>query len=124
MAVQSTPNPSQVPKRRKTIRFGGFIGKQELSILLDSGSSSTFISEYVAQGCKSQLKPCSELQFVAADGLPMVSNQYIPGFQWFIQGQSFSYDVRVLPLKCYDMILGANWLEDHSPTCIHWKRSK
>jgi hypothetical protein len=59
MAVQPTPDPSHVPKRRKTIRFRGFIGKQELSILLDSGSSGTFISESVAQGCKSQLKPCA-----------------------------------------------------------------
>ena len=52
----------------------------------------------------------------------MVSDQYLPGFQWSIQGHSFTYDARVLPLKSFDMILGADWLSDHSPTWIHWKK--
>lgn len=39
-----------------------------------------------------------------------------------MQGHTFSYDVRILPLKCYDLILGVEWLEDHSPTWIHWKK--
>lgn len=25
-------------------------------------------------------------------------------------------------MKCYDLILGADWLEDHSPTWIHWQQ--
>jgi hypothetical protein len=92
MAVKSTPNSSQVVKGRETIRFRGFIRKQELSILQDSGKSGTFINETVAQGCKSQLKPCAELQFVAADGLPMVSNHHF----WF----SVVHLGTVLLLRC------------------------
>lgn len=26
----------------------------------------------------------------------------------------------MLPLKCFDMILGNDWLEDHSPMWVHW----
>lgn len=52
----------------------------------------------------------------------MILHKMIPHLTWFMQGHSFAYDTRVLPLKCYDMILGADWLEDHSPNWIHWKK--
>ena len=120
MAVQKELS-AQPPKSRKTLRFRGFVGKQELLILLDSGSAGTFISQHVAQKFQSSLLSCDELHFTTADGCPMLSNQQIPHFQWCIQGHSFSYPTRVLPLQCFDMILGADWLAEHSPTWIDWK---
>lgn len=44
--------------------------------------------------------------------------------QWWTQGQTFTSDAKVLALKCYDLILGADWLEQHSPMWIHWKKKK
>lgn len=38
-------NTEQSGNRRQTIRLRGFIGKQEILILLDSGSVGTFVSE-------------------------------------------------------------------------------
>ena len=52
----------------------------------------------------------------------MLSDSVIPQMQWHVQGHIFAYDVRVLPLKCYDMVLGADWLEHHSPMLIHWRK--
>jgi hypothetical protein len=106
------------------MRFRGYVGKQELLILLDSGRAGTFISEEVARKFQHQLQSCEQLTFSTADGTPMTSANMIPQFQRFIQGYSFSYDTRVLPLKCFDMIIGADWLEDYSPTWIHWKKKK
>ncbi|WVZ54417.1 hypothetical protein U9M48_005213 [Paspalum notatum var. saurae] len=34
---------------------------------------------------------------------------------WYIQGHTFTSTARVLDLKCYDMILGEDWLEEVSP---------
>jgi hypothetical protein len=65
---------------------------------------------------------CQLVTFATADGSPMESAAMIPQFTWFMQGHTFKYDARVLPLKCYDVILGADWLEDHNPTWIHWKQ--
>ena len=121
MAVQH--QQSDHPKLvRKTMRFKGLVGKHELLILLDSGSAGTFVSSSMAQQFPSLVQACDSQQFSTADGTPMVSDQYLPGFQWSIQGHSFTYDARVLPLKSFDMILGADWLADHSPTWIHWKK--
>lgn len=33
----------------------------------------------------------------------------------------FSTDLKVLPLACYDVILGMDWLEEHSPMPVNWK---
>jgi len=52
----------------------------------------------------------------------MICNSIIPGLQWSSQGHSFSVDAGVLPLKCYDMILGQDWLEECSPMWVHWKK--
>jgi len=123
LSVQDLPS-EKLKKRRKTMRFKGLVGKQELLILLDSGSAGTFVSQAVAQQFQSSVQSCEELHFTTADGSPMTSAHLIPEFQWMIQGISFSYDVRVLPLQQFDMIIGADWLEDHSPTWIHWKKKQ
>jgi len=46
----------------------------------------------------------------------------IPSLKWFVQGHTFSHDTRILPLKHYDLIIDADWLEHHISTCIHWKK--
>lgn len=73
-------------------------------ILLDSGSAGTFISTKLTQSLQHQ--PCGIMQFATADGTPMVSDSMVPQLQWCVQGHSFTYDTRVIPLKSYDMILG------------------
>lgn len=59
-----------------------------------------------------------------ADGSVMNCNSQVPQLQWWVQGQTLQSIVRVLPLKCYDLILGVDWLETHSPMWVHWKRKK
>jgi hypothetical protein len=99
MSMQPQHVSSSQSVKRKTIRFKGMVGKRELLILLDYGSVGKFINEEVAQHFQSQLQPCEQLQFSTADGTPLTSDKYIPGFQWFIQGHSFTFDARVLPLS-------------------------
>jgi hypothetical protein len=45
----------------------------------------------------------------------------IPQALWFIGDIAFQSDLRVLPLSSYDMIIGMDWLEKHSPMRVHWK---
>ncbi|CAN6287651.1 unnamed protein product [Urochloa humidicola] len=108
VATQHSSQHSTTKKKRKTMRFQGMIGKQEVTILLDSGSVATFISTDLADNLKSQVQSCETLKYTTADGAPMVSDTYIPNLQWFIQGHTFTYDARVLPLRCFDMIIGAD----------------
>ncbi|KAJ1275417.1 hypothetical protein BS78_05G134100 [Paspalum vaginatum] len=70
-ALQSTP---VTLKKRKTLKFRGFIGKQEVLILLDFGSVSTFLSNKMASLIQQQSTDCEPIRYYAADGQPMVSN--------------------------------------------------
>lgn len=125
MVVSDSGNqvPSQLwSDSRQTIRFKGFIGKQEMLILLDSGSVKTFVSEQLVTTCALKVTSCSPMTFSTADGSPMQFVTMVKPLTWFMQGHTFSYDARVLPLKCYDIILGPDWLADHSPQWIHWQK--
>jgi hypothetical protein len=39
-----------------------------------------------------------------------------------VDAYEFTTDLKVLELSAYDMILGMDWLELHSPMKIHWKQ--
>jgi hypothetical protein len=40
--------------------------------------------------------------------------------EWFLQSYKFCSDLKILPLQSFDMIVGMDWLEQHSPIKIHW----
>ena len=119
MAVHPQPQPS---KRTRTLRFTCHINQQEILILLDSGSSGTFINSDLVERCNLEQHDCDSLKFMAADGSSLLSDKVIPQLQWVVQGHSFHFDARVLSFKGYDLILGADWLEEHSPMWFHWKK--
>lgn len=110
---------SVLPKRR-TMKLSGKVGKLDILILVDSGSVGTFISDILAQQLQLPITSYESAQFLAADGGPMVCNQEIQNLQWTTQGYSFTSSVGILPLRCLDMILGQDWLEECSPMWVHW----
>lgn len=82
----------------------------------------SFISDKLASKLQMPTAPCDPMKLVAADGIPMICSQKIEDLQWAIQGSTFFSSVGILPLKCFDMILGTDWLEDHSPMWVHWAK--
>jgi hypothetical protein len=80
----------------------------------------TFISSELAARIPHVLTECAPTQFMTTDGTPMTCGQKVQGMHWMCQGHTFVSDVGVLPLKCFDMILGQDWLENVSPMWIHW----
>jgi hypothetical protein len=51
-----------------------------------------------------------------------MSKQFIPDCQWYCSGVTFQTDFKLLSLDGYDLILGMDWLESHSPMSIHWAK--
>ena len=104
------------------MRLLGHVEGQEVLILVDSGSVGTFVSEQLAHKLQLSTISCPTAQFIAADGSPMACANRIPKLQWGVQGHLFVSDAGILPLKCYDMIVGEDWLEECSPMWVHWKK--
>ncbi|WVZ79457.1 hypothetical protein U9M48_027033 [Paspalum notatum var. saurae] len=106
--------------KRKTMRLQGYIGKESVLILVDSGSVGTFVSKELAARLPYAQLPCEEAQFTAADGSLMACSRRIPQLKWTTQGHTFVVNAGILPLQCYDMILGEDWLQACSPMWVHW----
>jgi hypothetical protein len=56
---------------------------------------------------------------VAGGGI-LQGDEEIPECEWNCQGFSFRTTLKVLPLQCYDVILGMQWLEQLGLMQTHW----
>nr|XP_040252089.1 uncharacterized protein LOC109754163 [Aegilops tauschii subsp. strangulata] len=94
---------------------------QGVLILVDSGSSTSFINQNLAahlSGVQELRRPC---KVKVADGGELTCSSSISGCRWSSQGLEFVTDMKVLPLGVYDAILGMDWLEKHSPMTVDWR---
>ncbi|CAO2191183.1 unnamed protein product [Urochloa humidicola] len=105
----------------RTMRFQGTIQDKEVLILIDSGSSNTFISTALADQLRGVLPLEGSLSVKVANGDKLACASHLPGGVWSVQGCSFTSDLKVLPLMHYDVIVGMDWLESFSPMKVHWK---
>jgi hypothetical protein len=115
---QSAVTGSKAPR---TVRFSGSIQGLSLKMLLDSGSSSSFISETVAaklQNISVQSSPC-RVRIAGGGILPSAAT--LLNVPWSVGQYTFTSDLRVLPLTAFDMIIVMDWLESFSPMQAHWK---
>jgi hypothetical protein len=73
----------------RTMKFDGQLGDTSIRILLDSGSTHTFISTSVAS-LSSDIQPLiPPVQVKVANGQVLTYDQYIPAAKWSIQGLEF-----------------------------------
>jgi len=105
----------------RTMKFLGSIQHQSISILVDSGSSTSFISAQLAQRLSGVTSLMNSVSVQVAGGGILSCSAVISQAVWFIGDLAFQSDLRVLPLTAYDLIIGMDWLETYSPMNIHWK---
>ncbi|CAD6202725.1 unnamed protein product [Miscanthus lutarioriparius] len=88
-------------------------------ILVDSGSSSSFISDTTVVQLKHldsvSISSCVQV----AGGGVLQSSLLLRQVQWTMGSCSFHTNFRVLPLGNFDAILGMDWLESYSPMQVH-----
>ena len=104
----------------RTMQFLGYIGGRPVSLLVDSGSSHSFLHSEIASSLSGSRKLSSPLSVRVADGSVIQCSSELPDVEWSVQGYRFHSTLRVLPLGCYDMIIGMDWLEAFSPMKVHW----
>lgn len=105
----------------KTIRFLSNVNKKEVVVLADSGSSGNFISELMASSMTGWQELPLPIKVRVANGTVLTCTHEIQNCPIWINGHCFNVNLKILPLQCYDIILGIDWLEDFSPMEVHWK---
>ena len=103
-----------------TLRLKGKIQRFEVIILVDSGSSTSFISSNLAEQLKGAEPLKKVMKVKVANGEILQGDSWFPNCQWKCQGATFGTDFKVLPLDCYDAVIGMDWLQAHSPMQVDW----
>lgn len=98
-----------------TIKVQGLQGKQKLTILIDTGCTSSFISEPLAYEMGCEVIDINPISIQIADGNRMKSNKIVPNFTWEMKGEKFSFSLRLLKLGGYHIVLGCDWLREVAP---------
>jgi hypothetical protein len=104
----------------RSVRLRGWVQGAELLMLIDSGSSHSFIDLGVGKklpGISPLPKPVT---VKVADGGTMSCTHEIVDCSWWMQGHNFKNTFKLLQLGSYDVILGMDWLERFSPMQVDW----
>lgn len=107
-------------EKSRAMKFHGKIQGIEILLLIDSGSSHTFISEQLTQHLQGVQPLSFGMEVKVADGGLLKCSNHLPQGQWSIQQCCFVSDIRILSLPYCDMIVGMDWLEAFSPMKIDW----
>lgn len=108
-AEQGTDDPTKI------VRMLGNVGGKDVIILIDSGSTHTFVSENLASKWRDWSPLATPMKVQVANGQILSCTHQIVACPVWISGHAFQLPLNILPLNCYDIILGMDWLEQHSP---------
>jgi len=104
----------------KTLKLTGTVQGHQVTILVDSGSTHTFISQSLASKLHGVTSVSTPIAVQVANGEQLLCQTEFLNMHWSVHSCAFSSTLKVLPLQHYDMILGMEWLERFSPMQIHW----
>ncbi|XP_044353860.1 uncharacterized protein [Triticum aestivum] len=90
----------------EVMQLHAWIQGKEMSLLVDSGSSSSFVDLHMATHLSGVCKLPKACRVKVADGSVLHCDSFIPQFQWSTQGHEFVTDFKLLSLGVYDAILG------------------
>ncbi|XP_039011243.1 uncharacterized protein LOC120140328 [Hibiscus syriacus] len=104
-----------------TLRIQGTIQGRPLNILIDSGSTYSFLTPQWAE-VGIQINTLHPLAITVANGQQLYSSARCNEVEWRMQGHSFIHDFRLLQLGGSDMVLGVDWMRLFSPILMDFNK--
>ncbi|XP_026384181.1 uncharacterized protein LOC113279725 [Papaver somniferum] len=93
-----------------TIRIPGFLLNKKVSVLIDTGSTTSFIDSALESSLQCHIEPTEPMLVTVANGEKTVSTGICPQLTWSMRGHQFVESLRILPLGGCDIVLGEDWL--------------
>lgn len=90
-----------------TLRIKVAVGGMEILILIDTGSTHNFLNSKTVEYLHFVTQEDKPMQVCVADGYRMIYKERCKTFEWVAQGNKFSTNMRLIPLKGCDAVLGA-----------------
>jgi hypothetical protein len=98
-----------------TLKFIGSIQGNAVVILIDSGSSHSFINNYLSEVLFGVVQVSDPIKVRVANGQLITCHSEIKQAGWPIQDNEFVADFKLILVPYYDIVLGIDWLQKHSP---------
>lgn len=94
-----------------TLRIKASVQGKQIIILIDTGSTHNFLNSDTASRLHCTKEVDKPMQVCVADGYKMICNERCKKFEWGTQGHKFCTDMRLIPLKGCNAVLGVQWLK-------------
>jgi len=107
-ALAGTPTP-------RTMRLRGIIGVVEVVVLIDTGSTHSFVDPNVASKAQLPADEKGQLTVMVADGATLSCQGQCKAVSILLQGCKFSVTLHLLVLGGCDVVLGVDWLRRLGP---------
>ncbi|XP_009786104.1 uncharacterized protein [Nicotiana sylvestris] len=116
--IGTTEVPTEIGDNKgvNTILVRGTIGNRKLPVLIDSGSTHSFIDATTIKESGYQAQPCPPVRVTVADGNYVMCTSICMSYQWKMQGRPFQENLLIIPIGGCDMVMGNNWMKKHNPT--------
>ncbi|XP_057986530.1 uncharacterized protein LOC110636696 [Hevea brasiliensis] len=106
-----------------TIRMLELHKNRQLVILIDSGSTTSFLDKRIAKELKLELVSTLYTAITMVDGRKLGCDLQCQQFKWKMDNNEFNFDFKIIELGGLDMILGVDWLKKHNPVLFDFEAS-
>nr|CAD1827456.1 unnamed protein product [Ananas comosus var. bracteatus] len=110
-------------RQQDTIKIQGETKGKTLTVLIDTGSTHSFIDIQVAREVKATVEAAASLTVTVANGQKVLSKLRCPGFTWSMQEQQFKMDLRVIRLEGSILVLGIDWLKSYGKVTFDFQQN-
>ncbi|RWV81670.1 hypothetical protein GW17_00056890 [Ensete ventricosum] len=93
-----------------TMKVGGLLKQQPITVLIDTGSTNNFLNSKVAACLALQIEGCNKFDVKVVDGRILNCDQRCPQVKLLLQDQEVVANFFLLPIDEYEAVLGIEWL--------------
>ncbi|KAJ3685964.1 hypothetical protein LUZ61_015128 [Rhynchospora tenuis] len=109
------------PSNFQTLKFKGMLDSVPICVLVDTGSTHSFINPSLVDTARWAITTTSPLTVTIANGTEMTTSTQCNNLIFSLQNHVLQGKVRLLNIQGYDLILGMDWLAQHGPMTIDWQ---
>ncbi|RZR95543.1 hypothetical protein BHM03_00024398 [Ensete ventricosum] len=106
----------------QTMKVGGPLKQQPITVLIDTGSTNNFLNSKVVARLVLQIEGCKKYDVKVTDSRILNCDQRCPRVKLLLQDQEVVANFFLLPIDDYEAVLGIEWLTTLGD--ISWNFSK